>query len=135
MKKNLCALFLLLALAGTAGAATVEKSDLVWYRIHLGMGVGDMAVAPQKMRDFVDAVITPAFPEGLTITESRGQWRSPEHGLIRERTTVIDVQCPDTDDNSAAIERIAEEYAARFKAAKASVFVVRTAPVSTTLYY
>ena len=98
------------------------------------MGVGDYAVSHAKMHQFIDSEITPTFPNGLTITESRGQWKSPEDGLIRERTTVVDVQCADTDENWARIEGVALEYVTRFKAAKASFFVTRISPVTTTLF-
>lgn len=129
-------LLLCLALCPSAGrAATAVQENVVWYRVHLGMGVGDLAVAPAKMHAFIDESVTPLFPNGLTITEARGQWRSPEHGLVRERTTVVDIQCPDTDENWAAIEVLARKYVERFGAAKASVFVKRIFPVTTTLFY
>lgn len=129
------ALAFVFCLALSAHAATAIQEDIVLWRFHFGLGVGDMAVGQDKMRAFIDDVLTPAFPNGMTITEARGQWRSEEHGLIRERTVLVDVQCPDTEANRAAVEAAAQTYVQRFQAAKASVFVVRQAPVTTTLYY
>lgn len=129
------ALALVFCLALSAHAATALQENIVLWRFHFGLGVGGMAVGQDKMRAFIDEVLTPAFPNGMTITEARGQWRSEEHGLIRERTVLVDVQCPDSEDNRAAVEAIAREYVQRFQAAKASVFVVRQFPVTTTLYY
>ena len=135
MKKILFILLLVAAFAAPVQAATAVREDLVWYRLHLGMGKGDYAVAPQKMREFIDMEITSAFPDGFTITESRGQWQSPEHGLIRERTTVIDVQCSDTEENRHKVDAIADKYVKRFSAAHASLFVMRMGGLATTLHY
>lgn len=135
MKRSLFALLFLLALACAAHAATRVQENIVLYRFHFGLGVGDLSVGQQKMRAFVDGTITPAFPNGLTIYEARGQWRSPEHGLTRERTVVIDVQCADNEENHAAVEKIANQYVQDFKAAGASVFVTRQGPASAILYY
>ncbi|MDL2207738.1 DUF3574 domain-containing protein [Desulfovibrio sp. OttesenSCG-928-F20] len=135
MKRSFLALALFLALTAVAQAATAVQENIVLYRFHFGLGVGELAVGQQKMHAFVDEVITQAFPNGLTIFEARGQWRSPEHGLTRERTVVVDVQCADSDENSAAVERIAELYVERFKAARASVFITRVGPATATLYY
>lgn len=135
MKKVLFALLLVAAFAAPVQAATSAQENLVWYRLHLGMGKGDYAVAPQKMREFIDTELSPAFPEGFTITDSRGQWHSPEHGLIRERTMVIDVQCPDTDENRQKVDGIADRYVKRFSAGHASFFVMRMGGLTTTLHY
>ena len=135
MKKLLLVALAVAAFAVPCWAATSVREDLVWYRLHLGMGKGDYAVAPQKMREFIDTEVTPAFPDGFTITESRGQWHSSEHGQIRERTTVIDVQCPDTEENRQKIDAIADRYVKRFSAAHASLYVTRMGPVTAILHY
>lgn len=135
MQKILVLLLFVFACAVPSWAATSVREDQVWYRLHLGMGKGDYAVAPQKMREFIDMDITPAFPDGFTITESRGQWRSAEHGLIRERTMVIDVQCADTEENRHKIDAIAADYVKKFSAANASFFVMRMGGMTTTLHY
>lgn len=135
MKKAIVLLSFFVAFAFSAQAATIVQENVIWYRLHLGAGVGDLAVSPALVRSFIDAEITPAFPNGLTITMSRGQWRSPEHGLIREHTTVIDVQCPDTEENWRQIENIANGYVEKFKAAQASFYVIRVSGATTTLFY
>lgn len=135
MKTFILVMLLLLFMPVNGHTATAVQENAVWYRLHLGMGKGDYAVAPQKMREFIDKELTPAFPKGFTITESRGQWHSPEHGLIRERTTVVDVQCADTEENWQKIEAIANMYVERFNAAQASLFVMRINGMTTTLFY
>lgn len=118
-----------------ARAQTVESSEGAWYRIHLGTGVGDKAVSRDLLKSFIDLQITPQFPNGLTVIDARGQWKSEEYGVIRERTIIIDIRCPDTEESGAKIADIAKGYVERFKGAKASVYVIKISGVTTTLYY
>ena len=135
MNKLILALCLALLCVFPALAQTVEHNEGVWYRLHLGTGVGDKAVSTELLKSFIDKEICPKFPDGLTIIEARGQWKSEEYGVIRERTIIIDLHCPDTDDCREKIAAIAKAYADRFKAAKASIYVIRVGNVSTALYY
>ena len=135
MNKMLLSLCFVLVCVFPALAQTVERSDGAWYRLHLGTGVGDKAVSTELLRSFIDKEITPKFPEGFTINDSRGQWKSDEYGLIRERTIVIDILCPDTSESGEKVAAIARAYVERFKAAKASLYVTRVSGVSTMLYY
>ena len=135
MNKLILALCVVLMCVFPALAQTVERGEAAWYRLHLGTGVGDKSVSTDLLRSFIDKEICPKFPEGLTIADSRGQWKSEEYGLIRERTIVIDILCPDTDESGEKIATIAKTYVERFKAAKASLYVIKIKGVTTTLYY
>lgn len=111
------------------------RGNQVWYRMHLGTGVGDTAVSPDLMRAFIDAHITPKFPKGLTIIDARGQWSMKGTGLIRERTIVVELYCDDTEDNRKTVEEIAKSYVDRFVNAKASCFVTRVQGLSAAQHY
>ena len=129
--------FVLLCLAFTATpaqAATQIRESAVWYRVHLGTGV-DQPVTREEVAEFIDTVITPRFPQGLTVTDASGQWESKEYGLIKERTVVVDIQCPDAEDNAAKIREIAAAYVQKFTRAKASCFIKRIPGIDTILYY
>lgn len=121
-------------LASSATAATMIRSNAAWYRVHLGTGI-EQPVTQEEITAFIDTVITERFPEGMTIIEARGQWNSEKHGLLKERTTVVDIQCPDDEDNFAKIREIADIYIKQFTRAKASCFVKRIPGVTTILYY
>ena len=135
MHKLVFAVFLALLCVLPAHAQTREHNEGAWYRIHLGTGVGDKAVSRDLLKGFIDQQITPHFPNGLTITDSRGQWKSEEYGVIRERTIVVDILCPDTEESADKIAGIAKAYVERFKGAKASVYVTKINGVASTLYY
>ena len=135
MKRILLAGILALTLALPSFAATQVRENAVWYRVHLGTGLTETRVTDAEIAAFIDSFVTERFPDGMTIIAARGQWSSKEHGLTREITTVIDIQCGDTPENSEKIKEIAEEYVRRFTRARASCFVKRIPNVSTTLYY
>ena len=135
MHRVILAVCLVVLCALPARAQTMESSEGAWYRIHLGTGVGDKAVSRDLLKSFIDQQITSHFPNGLTITDARGQWKSEEYGVIRERTIVIDIRCPDTEESSNKIAEIAKGYVERFKGAKASVYVTKISGVASTLYY
>ena len=63
---------------------------------------------------FVSGVITPRFPEGLTIFDARGQWRGPA-GPIRETTHVLVIYHRGDTASGARIEAIRALYKHRFR--------------------
>ena len=125
---------LLLLISSGAWAETKSEDGLTLYRIHLGQGWGEKALSRENLAVFIDEEITPRFPDGLTVTEGRGQWNSPQ-GLVREHTTIVDVQPRDSEQTRENIEAIAKAYLARHPESGVSVFVVRVPQASTTLYY
>lgn len=138
MKKGLLLLLLLTASVAVMPVANATETkvaeNLVNYRIHLGMGIGEHAVTAEQIQAFIDDEITPLFPSGMTVFTARGQWQSPE-ALQRESTTVVDLQEPETKEAADNVSAVARLYVERFKTAKASAFVQVIRGVSTTLYY
>ena len=135
MKAIVAALCLVVLCSPFARAETRTADNIVWYRVHLGLGVGKQALSRDVVREFVGKEITSRFPDGLTITAARGQWKSPEAGMIKENTIVIDIQCPDIPENREKIDEIGTAYIKRFGNAKASLFVMRIPNIQTTLWY
>jgi len=84
--------------------------------------VDAQAVTESDFRRFVDEVMTPAFPAGLTVLEGGGQWRGAENQLIREASKVAIIVLPERRDADRRINAIREAYKARFK--QASVLMV-----------
>jgi hypothetical protein len=71
-------------------------------------------VADADWDAFLAAVVTPRFPDGLTIVEAHGQWRGPSGAVERERTELITLLHPADPASQRAIEEIATEYKRRF---------------------
>ncbi|WP_439596985.1 DUF3574 domain-containing protein [Falsiroseomonas sp.] len=72
---------------------------------------------------FMDEVVTPAFPDGLTVLDGAGQWRGTSGRLARERSKVLVVLAPGATPAEAAA-RLAPVIAAfRGRFAQESVMV------------
>jgi hypothetical protein len=64
---------------------------------------------------FARDVLTPAFPDGLTALDAKGQWRDPATGVIsREPTTLVIVAAPDTDQTRRALDAVMAQYRVQF---------------------
>lgn len=136
MKKIIMALITLTLVTATPLLAVETKVDENYsiFRLHMGLGVGDAALSITEIQKFIDAEITPRFIEGMTIYEGLGQWQAPE-GLIKERTTVVDVQAPNTPENQAKVEAIAKTYVDKYQEARVSLYVTRIDNTQNILYY
>lgn len=79
-------------------------------KLYFGLGiVGDEShgISEQRWREFLDAQVTPRFPDGLSVVDVYGQWQgkgqtAPER--LRSKMLVIDY--PDTPENRAKVEAI-----------------------------
>lgn len=72
-------------------------------------------VTADQWRAFVDRVVTPRFPQGLTSWEASGQWRSATGMIEREASYVLHVAHPDTDENELAVREITSTYKTEFQ--------------------
>jgi len=84
-------------------------------RLYFGRNIGDTAiVSDSAWSGFVQAVLTPAFPEGATVWDAAGQWRAPNGQLVRERSFVVELVHLVTPDVEARVQRVMEDYKRRF---------------------
>ena len=68
-----------------------------------------------RWRQFLAREVTPRFPDGLTVYETRGQWRDPERKLIvRERSRVLRILAPADAPVLDKIDAVASAYKKQF---------------------
>jgi hypothetical protein len=86
------------------------RADLLYFGVPTPGADGGRAA----FTDFVDEVVTPRFPDGLTAWPASGQWK-PAHGpTVRESSWVLNVvHWPDAK-SEAAIAAIVDQYKKRF---------------------
>lgn len=72
-------------------------------------------VSDQEWQDYLAEVVTPRFPDGLTVIEANGQFRPPGGSLVRERSRVIVLLYPSTPTTALAIGELVREYKRRFR--------------------
>jgi hypothetical protein len=66
---------------------------------------------------FMDEVVTPAFPDGLSVLDAAGQWRGRGGSIARERSKLLVVAMPGADaaQASARMEPVRAAYRERFR--------------------
>ena len=106
------------ALGGCAnGAATACASGQQPMRselLYFGTAMPQGTVSAEDWRGFVDEIVTPRFPDGLTAWPASGQWTSPQGVPVREAAWVISVVHRPDAASEAAIAAIVDAYKTRF---------------------
>lgn len=115
--KALGAAILILGLAGCASspksACPAGQSPLRTAQLFLG-AKPPAKVSNSDIRRFVDAEVTPRFPDGVTVVDGGGQWRGDENRLIREAAKVVLIVLPETGDPVGKVEEVRAAYRAKF---------------------
>ena len=68
------------------------------------------SISTQQWQHFVDQVITPAFPQGLSIVEARGQWLGNDGVRVSENSRGLLLIYPASKEKSHAIDFIRTRY-------------------------
>lgn len=84
-------------------------------RLYCGRSIpGGGMVSEEEWTRFVAEVVTPRFPDGLTIWRAEGQWREGTE-IVREPVMVLEVLHAGDAASRAKIGEIAREYRTRFR--------------------
>jgi hypothetical protein len=106
---------------GRVAAAETWMSD----RLFFGRDIPDGgSVSDEDWAAFLAEVVTPRFPDGLTVLRGEGQWLGADGRVVREPSFVVEVNHPPSAEVDAALDAIAEEYKRRFR--QEAVMRVRT---------
>jgi hypothetical protein len=113
MNTSLPILMMVLLFGGCANA----PSTVGWVRseVYFGLHRPDGgAVTAAEWQAFVNDVITPKFPAGLTVVDSVGQWRHATGRIEREPSKVLVLLHPASRQVEAQIDEIRRLYRERF---------------------
>lgn len=83
--------------------------------LYFGTGMTDGQVSNVEWQSFVDDVITPRFPQGLSIWPVYGQWQSAAGPVIREDSYVLNVMHAGEPGSEVAITEIMNSYKQQFQ--------------------
>lgn len=98
------------------GRNAAAMGDTVADRLFFGRSIpGGGTVSDSAFAAFVDQVVTPRFPNGLTIYRADGQWRGEGGNVEREQSVVIEIVHPAGPAADAELREIADEYKRRFR--------------------
>jgi ribosomal protein S18 acetylase RimI-like enzyme len=104
--------------AAAATDAPPRTEEFVREELYFGSNRRDRpAVSDSEWAAFVHDVVTPHFPQGLTVLAGRGQYRMADGTIVEEGTRVIVLLYPreGAAERSAAVAEIARIYKHRFE--------------------
>ena len=113
-------------IAGCAGRASPSTTpspscaigDTVLVRDVLYFGrnrPGGGAVTDEEWQTFLDQVLTPRFPAGLTVVAATGQWKGKSGLVEQERSEVVTVLHSGDEAARRAVMEVVVEYKRRFR--------------------
>jgi hypothetical protein len=92
-------------------------------RLFFGLNGPQGAIDDAEWEAFIESVVTPRFPAGLTIVQATGQWQGRDKSITRESSRVVEIIHDDSNGASRRVAEIASEYKIRFH--QESVLVAR----------
>ncbi|HJQ39004.1 MAG TPA: DUF3574 domain-containing protein [Thermoanaerobaculia bacterium] len=76
---------------------------------------GGGVVSDEEWSAFLSEVVTPRFPQGLTVWRAEGQWREATGVIAKEPVMIIEILHPMSAEFDRSITEIADEYRKRFR--------------------
>ncbi|HEU4883613.1 MAG TPA: DUF3574 domain-containing protein [Longimicrobium sp.] len=110
-----------------APSTTPPGAEQEWLsdRLFFGRDIpGGGSVSEQDWSTFLAEVVTPRFPDGLTVLRGEGQWLGANGAVVSEPSFVVEVEHAPSAAADAALDEIAAEYKRRFR--QEAVMRVRT---------
>lgn len=97
-----------------------EAAAEPWIRTELFFGTArpdGSAISDAEWDGFLDAEITPRFPDGLTVLNGAGQWQGEDGVIVEERSKLVILLYPReaVDESNAEIEQIRAAYEQQFQ--------------------
>ncbi len=100
----------------TAAACAVGDTAMVRDVVYFGRNrPGGGTVSDAEWRRFLDEVVTPRFPYGLTVVDATGQWGGQGGVVEQERSEIVTVFHAGDMASRQAIADVAGEYKRRFR--------------------
>jgi hypothetical protein len=90
----------------------------LWSRTELYFGLSredGPDITDGEFEQFLDAAVTPRFPDGLTLLSGDGQFRGSDGIVIKERSKLLILFYPWSNARNQAIERIRAIYKRDFQ--------------------
>ncbi len=96
------------------GSRAGESRRAVQFLFGRAIGTQGM-VGEAEWEDFLARTVTPAFPDGLTVFDAKGQWRDTATGaVVSEPSKIVLVLVADPAAAMPRIEAVADAYKLRF---------------------
>lgn len=112
-------LLVLMVVIGCSGLGSAVCPDgteeFVNYQLFMGRSTADGNIVNDADWDsFLADIVTPRFPDGLTVLDGRGQWRNSTGVIEKEQSKVLIILAPPGEDAMRSIDEVSGEYKSRF---------------------
>ena len=94
------------------GAASAPQVRTTFY---FGLARPKGSVTELEWQMFLRDEVTKRFPDGLTVWEAEGQWRSPAGNIDHEQSKVLLLVHPDTAAARQSVQAVIEAYRKKFE--------------------
>jgi hypothetical protein len=102
-----------LATAASACPEGLKAADTA--QLFFGRSIGtEGEVTERDWSAFLAAEVTPRFPDGLSVGDVYGQWRSPAGAFVREDTKAVFIVLAGRVDEQQRLDLIRDAYKRRF---------------------
>jgi hypothetical protein len=110
--------------AARAEVCAAPTSAMQQVEMYFGSSVkGASVVTAEAWSQFLASEVTPRFPDGLTVFDANGQWRSRDGQVYPEATRVVLILYKADAATEGKIEAIRDAYKKRFHQENAPVRV------------
>ncbi|MFZ0266540.1 DUF3574 domain-containing protein, partial [Caulobacter sp.] len=84
-------------------------------QLFFGRNIGDqVGVSEADFQAFIDAEVTPRFPDGLTVLDAAGQWRGAGGVIGREPSKLLILALPGRAGGEDRLNAVSAAYRRRF---------------------
>lgn len=99
----------------TSDTTNAKQTNLLKDELYFGLTKpGGETISESEWQEFVKAVITPRFREGLTVLDGSGQFLNSSGILIRENSKIVILIYESSPEKNQAIHEIIETYKRTF---------------------
>jgi hypothetical protein len=108
-------LFATTAVASQPPACAPGLHRAMTAELYFGRRIADNGqVTDADWSQFIDAEVTPRFPDGLSVSDVYGQWRNPKGAFVREESKALFLVLTGTQDERQRIDLVRDAYKQRF---------------------
>ncbi len=98
-----------------AQRCTAGQQQFINEMLYFGTDTPDGEVSDEDWQGFVETVVTPRFPQGLTAWPAYGQWRMNTGEIVQEGSYVLSLLHAGEAERNAAVVEIMESYKLQFQ--------------------
>lgn len=93
----------------------VTSAPQIRTTLYFGLARPKGSVSELEWQIFLRDEVTKRFPDGLTVWEADGQWRTPEGTIDHERSKVLLLVHPDTPQARQSVQEVIGNYRRLFE--------------------